>query len=30
MDNKEIIKQAAAIWSFIGLITCMVLILLTQ
>ena len=30
MDNKQIEKEAAVVWSFIGLITCFVLILITK
>jgi hypothetical protein len=30
MDNKQIEKEAAVVWSFIGLIICFVLILITN
>jgi hypothetical protein len=30
MDNKQIKKEVAAVWSFIGLIICFVLILITK
>ena len=30
MDNKQIEKEAAVVWSFIGFIICFVLILITN